>query len=67
MSAVSPQPLADRFLRVKEITERTGYSKALLLKHLGRDLPCIRVGRTIRVRESDLERWLEAHRVGGYR
>ena len=44
-----------------------GFTKAYLRKHraLGDGPPFIKIGRNIRYRRTDLEAWMEAHRIGG--
>lgn len=55
----------NRLLTVRQIVERTGWSRAFVYSLLGRGLPVVRVGRTVRVLESDLEAFIRANRRGG--
>lgn len=60
-------PLSDRLLlKVPEAVAVTGYSRPFIYRLIeeGR-LPSVRVGRSVRVRREDLERFIEEHMVGG--
>lgn len=51
------------FLTISQIQERLqiGKSKAHSLVAT-RSIPSIRIGRTVRIRRAELERWIEDHR-----
>lgn len=53
-------------LTVKQVQERFGISRPTVDKWIKSGLPTIKIGRFIRIREDDLENWLEANKkVGG--
>lgn len=45
------------FLTVKDIGNLLGISRATAYKLVNGSLPAVRVGRTIRVRKSDFDKW----------
>ena len=53
-----------RLLTVKETADRIGRSPGAVRLLVNRNmLPSVRAGKRIHVREADLERWVEQHRV----
>ena len=74
MKATQPSPqtatvtsaAAERLLTMKDVCERLQVSSVTGWRlHAQRSLKIIRVGRSIRVRESDLEAWIERNSSGG--
>ena len=56
----TPPPLAERLLTMKELAERLQVSRVTAWRLIAeRGLKCIRIGRSVRIRERDLEAWLE--------
>ena len=56
--------MGDRLLKVEELAERSGLSQSYFytnrsLKKIS--LPFLKIGRAIRVRESEFEAWLDSH------
>lgn len=56
-------PPADRLLlTVNETCELTGFSKSLVYDHINKgDFPVIRLGRTVRIPQAWLVKWIEEH------
>jgi predicted DNA-binding transcriptional regulator AlpA len=54
-----------RLINEKELARRTGLSLSKIQKdrHLGRSFPYIKLGRTIRYVESDIEKYIRENRV----
>jgi excisionase family DNA binding protein len=51
----------ERLLKVADVTERTRLSRSLVYELIASgDLPSIAIGRTRRVREADLDAWVQA-------
>jgi excisionase family DNA binding protein len=56
----------ERLLTPKELCERLKVSRVTGWKLTAeRGLRCIKIGRSVRIRERDLEAWLEKHAAGG--
>jgi excisionase family DNA binding protein len=41
-----------------------GVSRSTLYRYLGREIPVTRIGKSVRIRIDDLERFARAHRTG---
>ena len=55
--------MSEKYLKPKEIEQKLQLSHATVYKLLHTDgFPMIKIGRNIRVKESDLERYLEMHK-----
>ena len=55
--------MSEKYLKPKEIEQKLQLSHATVYKLLHTDgFPMTKIGRNIRVRESDLERYLEMHK-----
>jgi prophage regulatory protein len=53
----------DRLLRLKEVTARTGMGKSTIYRKIGQGLfpaPVSVGGQSVRWRESDIDRWMQA-------
>lgn len=51
----------ERLLKVGDVVERTQLSRALVYELIARaELPSVAIGRTRRIREIDLDRWITA-------
>jgi excisionase family DNA binding protein len=59
-------PASERLLTLKDVCGRLQISGVTAWRlHAERGLKVIRIGRAVRVRESDLEAWLEKNTSGG--
>lgn len=63
MNALKKPPISaiaeDRFLKIAEVVELTGFSRAKVYRLLDEGtLPCVRVGRSVRVRYRSLMEWM---------
>lgn len=67
--AVKGKPMltvAERLLTMRELAERLRVSRVTAWRCVAeRNLKCIRIGRAVRIRERDLEAWLERNATGG--
>ena len=58
----NPPRLAERFFRLAEVRQQVGVSRATLWRWIAeRGLRVVRVGGVTRIRESDLQAFLERH------
>ncbi len=55
-------PLFENFLTKGLLSERLSVSKSFINKMMLEGLPCIRLGRAVRFRQSEVVAWLEKRR-----
>lgn len=56
---VSPTVEVDEFLTVREVAKLLKVSEVRAYQLCEEELPAFRIGRSVRVRRSDLEAWIE--------
>ena len=66
MARLLAQKKMDRLLTQKQMVELTGMSSQWfeISRHRGTGIPFCRLGRAIRYRTSDVQKWIEDHMVG---
>jgi excisionase family DNA binding protein len=57
-----PGESASQLLSINEVTDRLAISRDTFYRVIAREVPTYRVGQRIRVRASDLDAYVEAHR-----
>jgi len=58
-----PEARESRLLSIPQVCEYLGMGKSWVYRRIhNQELPSVRLGRTIKIKRSDLEQYLEAHR-----
>lgn len=64
--ALLSQPVTRRLLGVPEVVKVTGWSRSYVYQLItSGKLRAVRVGRTVRIDQADLDAFIEANKVGG--
>jgi excisionase family DNA binding protein len=63
---MNPQTATDRYLKLREVQDLLGVSRTTVWRwHAERGLKIVRIGDVARVRESDLQAFLNRHETSG--